>query len=609
MVEIRENEVAYLLAYTREAEPDAYPRGLASSLHLACSRDGEYFTPLHENYGILFASGEISAKDTIVPKGIKHPWIFPLAGEGYGILAVRVEEDGSRDDAMRGRVLFWTTLDFAEFAEQTPLALSEDAFVEEVQCRYDEGDKTYHILWKDEGGCLRESVSVDLCVAKVQRGQSAESGGEWAAAGEPKGIPGAQAGCRIAIDSRLADRVRGRWSRICQTKLLVPESVCVSGREELEQVGAVAVYSDGSSVEKRVDWDLSGVDFSRPGRYAVTGRVRQPHYPFPLANGYGDPVLMKWEGSWYFIATNDNQGDIGLYMRKSPDISGLFAEGVKEHLVLDVDEERGFVQTFWAPEFHVIGGSLYILFAVGGKQWGPQCWLMRHRDGFDLIDPKGWETPVRVCRQDGSALCAEGITLDMTYVKANRASYMVWSYRRHIGTDRDTGSMLMIASVDEAEPWRLTSDPVLLSRPLFGWENVNGTINNEGPHAFVANNTVYLTYSGGDACGYTYAVGLLTADTDADLLEPSNWSKRSTPVLSYYSVEGEYGPGHNSFFTDEEGMLWIAYHGETALDSRLRCDGMRRVHFDAAGEPVFDMSAERDVNPACSEVKLDVTVR
>lgn len=609
MVEMREKGQAYLLAYTREAEPDAYPKGLAQSLHLAYSRDGEYFTPLHENYGILFASGEISGEDTIVPKGMKHPWIFPLAGEGYGILAVRVEEDGSRDAAMRGRVLFWTTKDFAVFEEQAPLALSSDAFVEEVQCRYDEGDRRYHILWKDEGGDVWVSVSADLCAAEVLKEKSSESCDHWVAAREPKGILGACMGCCLAVPVCFADRVQSSWSRIFQTKLLVPESVCVSGREELEKLGAVAVYSDGSTERKRVDWDVSGVDFSKPGSYEVLGKVRQPSYPFPLTKGYGDPVLLSWEGNWYFIATNDNQGDIRLYMRKAPDISGLFADGVKEHVVLDVDEERGFVQTFWAPEFHVIGSSLYILFAVGGKQWGPQCWLMRHRDGFDLIDPKGWETPVRVVRKDGSALCADGITLDMTYVKANHASYMVWSYRRGIGTDKDTGSMLMIAAVDEAEPWKLASDPVLLSRPLLGWENVNGTINNEGPHAFVANNTVYLTYSGGDACGYTYAVGLLTADADADLLEVSNWSKRSTPVLSYYSVEGEYGPGHNSFFRDEEGMLWIAYHGETAIDSRLRCDGMRRVHFDAAGEPVFDMSAERDVTFALAGVRVRVTLR
>ena len=117
--------------------------------------------------------------------------------------------------------------------------------------------------------------------------------------------------------------------------------------------------------------------------------------------------------------------------------------------------------------------------------------------------------------------------------------------------------MLYIASIDEREPWRLTSEPVLLTRPLFGWENVAGTINNEGPYAFQRNGKVFLTYSGGSANRYTYALGLLTANSDSDLLDLRSWSKSMTPVLTFYSVDGEYGPGHNSFFTGSDGELMI----------------------------------------------------
>ena len=73
---------------------------------------------------------------------------------------------------------------------------------------------------------------------------------------------------------------------------------------------------------------------------------------------------------------------------------------------------------------------------------------------------------------------------------------------------------------------------------------------------------IWLT-SAGSANSYTYAVGLLTADPNSDLANPASWKKGLTPVLTYYSVDGEYGPGHNSFFGDKEGNLWIAYHGET----------------------------------------------
>ena len=210
-------------------------------------------------------------------------------------------------------------------------------------------------------------------------------------------------------------------------------------------------------------------------------------------------MIFPWKGKWYFIATNDNLDDIGLYVRVADHVGGLFEEGITEHLILGVDEEKGFVQTFWAPEFHVIGGELYILFAIGGKVWGPQCWLMRLKKDGDITKACDWEEPVRVKRKDGGWLAQDGITLDMTYLKAGGSSYMVWSYRKGIGTAADTGSMLYIATVDESKPWILTSDPVLLSRPLYGWENVSHTINNEGPHGFVSGERVFLTYSGGAA--------------------------------------------------------------------------------------------------------------
>ena len=72
--------------------------------------------------------------------------------------------------------------------------------------------------------------------------------------------------------------------------------------------------------------------------------------------------------------------------------------------------------------------------------------------GGSLIAPESWEEPVRIRKKDGSFLTEDGITLDMTYLKAGERSYVVWSYRRNIGTPYDTGSMLYIAEVDEKQP-------------------------------------------------------------------------------------------------------------------------------------------------------------
>jgi len=564
MVVYREKK-AELIVYTRGASCKEYPEGLAYSVHFACSRDGGPFMALHLNYGILYAQAEISAKDTIVPKCVKNPVVFRLGQGEYGILADRVEEDGS-PETQGACVLLWKTRDFCRF---------ERAVLMEKK-----GPE-----WEALQGILGET-SIECYMVE----------GGWVT------------GSRIEIDGVLCDRVMEYWTQIRHVGNVLPNTAAVSTPEELSRTGVRAVYSDGSTAYKKVRWNTQEVDFTQPGTYRVTGRLLGRKYDFPLAEGYGDPVVFPWEGRWYFLGTNDNLNDIGIYVREADSVEGLFEEGVREHLILGVDEEKGFVQTFWAPEFHMIGGRLYLLFAVGGKVWGPQCHMMRLKEHGHIIVAEDWEDPVRVVQKDGSPLSRDGITLDMTYLDTAGGSYLVWSYRRGIGTPEDTGSMLWIARTEKEEPWRLAGDAVLLSRPLYGWENVSGTINNEGPHGFVRDGRVYLAYSGGAANGYTYVLGLLTAEEDADLTDPSVWEKSGVPVLSFYSVKGEYGPGHHSFYVDEDGNLMIAYHGETSLESHLRCDGIRRVHFDRDGKPVFDLSPERDLNPALEEVSLQVTV-
>lgn len=539
-------EKAYIKVFTREPQTVGYPNGLAYSVHMACCLGDGEFQEMNKNYGILFAAGEISPDNTIIPMALKNPRLV-VWEEGYGIVAERVLESGEADETSNGKFLLWTTKDFIEFEEKGLVEVSS-------------------LAGYSQEPCMEVEVSV-------------------------------------------AGRALQYWSPVVNTGIQLPEQVEVTSLQELEAVKVLALYSDGSAAEKRVSWETKDVDFSKPGTYRIRGRVLRTKFPFPVAKGYGDPVIFPWEGKWFYISTNDNTNDIGLYAREADSVEGLFAEDVTEHLILAQDEKRQLMQTFWAPEFHVIGGELYILFAVSGNQWGPQCHVMKLKKGCSIIAAESWEDPIRMVRADGSPLAEGAITLDMTYIKTDRQAYMVWSYRVGIGTPLDTGSMLYIATVDEQKPWQLTGEPVLLSRPLYGWENVDGTINNEGPYAFKKNGKVYLCYSGGSANGYTYAIGLLTADAADDLTDISVWSKRGTPVVSFYSVKGEYGPGHNSFYEDEDGNLMIAYHGELGLEEHLRCDGIRRIHFGFDGEPVFDMSAEEDLDESLREVTLPVVVK
>lgn len=535
-----------LSVYTREVDKDSYPAGLANSVHFAYQSEGKDAIPFHKNYGILFVEGRISSDNTIIPRGVSNPKLFVMDNKTYGICADVILENGLPDVICEGKRVLWTTKDF--------------------------------ITFKAEG--MVDSVELE----------------KWSPS------------TSLQPDEAIIREAILYWTPITNTAVEISEEISASSMEELKNVKACLVYSDGSTHEKSVSWNAESVNFDMPGKYQAEGRIMCSEYKFPLTKGYGDPVLLKWEDKWYFIATNDNLNDIGLYVREAEEIQGLFAEGVKEHLILPFDKERGFEQTFWAPEFHVIGGELYILFAVSGEMWGPACHVMKFKKGGKIIDEKSWENPIPVKRMDGTALAPGAITLDMTYVKTDNNSYMIWSYRKGIGTPLDTGSMLYIATVDEREPWKLTSEPVLLTRPLYGWENVEGTINNEGPYGFVRNGKVYITYSGGAANGYTYALGLLTADTSSDLLDISSWTKSIFPVLTFYSVDEEFGPGHNSFFVDDNGDLMIAYHAETDIKEHLRCDGIRRVHFRKNGEPYFGMAVYEDLKREFAEFTCTINV-
>lgn len=318
---------------------------------------------------------------------------------------------------------------------------------------------------------------------------------------------------------------------------------------------------------------------------------------YPMTQGYGDPVIFYWEGTYYFTATNDKTKNIGIYVRSASTIESLFAEECVEHLILAPNQQKGYVRDFWAPEFHEIKGRIYILFAVSGTTFSPQSYMMRFKEGGDICCSCDWEEPVRVQKMDGTYL-ADGtgkgderkvldneITLDMTYFEVDQASYLVWSYRKGIMTDEDSGSMLLIATVDPECPWKLTSDPKLLSRPLYGWENNSGTINNEGPYALVREDRVCLIYSGGAASGNSYVVGLMSIPQGKNLLESSNWEKRTAPILTSFHSPGEYGPGHGAVFEDAQGTQWLTYHAQPEAEGSIRCVGIKRVLWNKWGEP------------------------
>lgn len=598
--------MAYLLNYTRMPINEVlYDPKLAYSMHLALSEDGVNYSALNHNSGVLFAKATENADGSLNPKSIKNPWIFHLPEGGFGVAAIRVTGDGEEDEESKGCVIYFRSKDLLDYEELGLLKLGSD-YIEKVRCSYQSASGVISITWQEkDGGCYTASLqsSVSQPFACLQLSSVPKPCGAFLE--ESMGNEGAVA-CNIPdviqiegavfhnvleVSEQVADRLRKKLLTPINIGMEFPKVIDASDMGQLQEYRAKATYSDGTSVSRRVDWDLSQIDFGRKGTYNLTGRVHQDHFEFPVAYNRADPCICRWGNKYYFIATNDADGNHTLYIREADTIPELV--NAEEHLLLDSSTYSEIGGLLWAPEFHEINGRLYIFHAATpGPFFCEESHVMIMREGGSPICREDWSVPRRVVRKDGSDICEAGkeITLDMTCFEWQGEWYAVWSQRQFL--PKDLGAWLYIAKLNPEEPWKLLTEPVVLSKPEYGWAN-NHTFVDEGPFALIMEDKLCLTFSSA-AVDTSYVVGLLTIKRDMDLLEISNWKKKNYPILTSRSVEGEFGTGHNAYVIDEDGIVWNTYHARPGTKG-VRSSGIRRVHFDIDGEPVLDMTEELDV--------------
>ena len=594
-----------LICYTRTPVSEAvYSPKMAYSMHLALADESGKCTELNHNYGILYAKATQNPENLVLTaKTLDKPWIFKMKDGAYGVISLRCEGDGTPDKEYQGKLLLARTEDFIYYKELADIDLKRDAVVEDAVCVLEEDKKQYRLVWKEYGKCY-VAYSEDL----ITFTDATECSGAEAEDADTTGLSELPLGMcyrnRIDISEEQATKLIHRFNAAVNVANEVPERIEVSSSEELKAVKALARYSDGTSIEKRVDWYADNVDWSKPGTYKVKGRVHQNRYEFPMAWHRADPCIGKWNGKYYFIATNDLDGNHSLYIREADTIPGL--ETAQESKILDTTMYPHLGNLLWAPEFHIIKDRLYIFHAGTPEEFvKEQSHVMALKEGGNPMVAGDWEMPVRVEKKDGSMLYGtEGITLDMTVWEVNGEYYAAWSQRQF--SPVDLGAWIYIAKLNADEPWKLASDPLVLSMPEYSWAN-NHTFVDEGPFALIRDGKIFLTFSSA-LVDSTYCVGLLTAEVGADLLDPKSWVKENYPLMTSGSKEGEYGPGHNAYVEDEDGMIWNSYHARPGIDAP-RSSGLRRVHFGPDGYPKLDLTEERDLVPELAWVETEVVVK
>jgi GH43 family beta-xylosidase len=305
----------------------------------------------------------------------------------------------------------------------------------------------------------------------------------------------------------------------------------------------------------------------------------------PLILQRADPFIFRHSDGYYYFTASVPEYD-RIELRRARTIAGLATATAVD--VWRKPDTGPLSDLIWAPEIHHIDGAWYVYFAAAPSREIKDD-LFQHRI---YVLTSAAEDPLagqwRVAGRMDTGL--DTFCLDATTFRHRGQRYFVWAQKAPVIPGN---SNLYIAPMADAS--RLAGPPVLLSRPEFAWE-VQGFLVNEGPAVLVRNGKVFLSYSA-SATDERYCMGLLSADENAPLLEPSSWTKSAQPVFRTCAERNVFGPGHNSFTVSEDGKQdLLVYHArnyrEITGDPLWNADRhtcVQPLRWDEKGMPVFGL--------------------
>jgi GH43 family beta-xylosidase len=276
-----------------------------------------------------------------------------------------------------------------------------------------------------------------------------------------------------------------------------------------------------------------------------------------------DPWIYKHSDGFYYFTASVPEYD-RIEVRRSETIKGI-AEA--EPVVAWRKHETGPMSALiWAPELHYINGSWYIYYAAAPSKEIVDG-LFQHR--MFVIENKSanplegnWEEKGQI-KTDW-----ESFALDATSFEHKGQQYLVWAQK---DPNIRGNSNLYISPLEN--PWTIKGPQVMITKPEYDWETIGFWVN-EGPAVLKKDGKIYISFSG-SATDENYAMGILTADENSDVMNPASWSKSTEPVFKTCYETGQYGPGHNSFTISEDGSKDVlVYHV--------------RNYTEIVGDPLYD---------------------
>ncbi|MEP7251989.1 MAG: family 43 glycosylhydrolase [Ginsengibacter sp.] len=315
--------------------------------------------------------------------------------------------------------------------------------------------------------------------------------------------------------------------------------------------------------------------------------LAQKTFTNPLLPSGPDPWVIHKDGFYYY--TNSTGHNITLW--KTKNITDL--KSAEKEVVWSPPATGPYSKDLWAPELHYLKGKWYVYFAAdSGNNVDHRMYVLENLSADPL---EGIWTMKGKLTTPGDKWSIDGSVFE------NKGKmYLIWS-----GWPGDVNGEQDIYIAKLKNPWTLEGKRVLVSRPTYDWETIGDLHNvndvphvnvNEGPEILKHNNKLFLIYSASGCWTDNYALGMLTANADADLLKASSWAKSDQPVFKQSPGNHVYGTGHNSFFTSPDGKEnYILYHANSEPGQGCgshRSPRAQKFRWKADGTPDFGIPVE-----------------
>lgn len=278
----------------------------------------------------------------------------------------------------------------------------------------------------------------------------------------------------------------------------------------------------------------------------------------PLLPTGPDPWVEYKDGWYYYMNTTGNN----LTVWKTRNIADL--KSAQKKIVWTPPATGPYSHDIWAPEIHFLRGKWYIYFAAdAGTNQTHRIWVIENASPDPLEG--AWTFKGKL------ADSTDKWAIDASVFEDQGWLYAIWS-----GWQGDENGTQSIYIARLKNPWTVEGPRARISTPEYPWEKV-GDIPpllkkdnpphidvNEGPEVLRHNNKLFLTYSASACWTDNYALGMLTADSGAVLINPAAWKKSPQPVFQQSAQAHVYATGHNGFFKSADGKQdWIIYHANS----------------------------------------------